>query len=324
MKGTWRTRSALSAVIVALVAGVAACGGSDDESTAASASASAEVTSVTVGFIPIAGYAPLVIAEQQGYFEEEGLEVKRENVESPAASVAAVVGGKQEFGLATAGTIAVGVEEGLPLKIAAPTYFSSDSQGIYVRADSDIKSPRDLEGKTVALGALKNSVHAAIMEEVARDGGDPSKVKFTLVPIPNTLAALKAKNVDVAQIQEPFITQAGDEIRPLLEDAFGTFGEHTIVAYEVTSAKFAQENPEAIQKFRRALAKASEFAAANPDEVRKVIGSFSEVDKNVLATMRLPAFGTDLMEDAFVAQAELTKKYGFMKEVPDPADVFID
>src|ERR671915_212006 len=82
-------------VVLVLVAG--GCGGDDEEGrraggVAASGTGAPETTQITFGIIPTPDYAPVRIAIDKGFFREEGLDVKTQDM-GPGGAVPGVVGG---------------------------------------------------------------------------------------------------------------------------------------------------------------------------------------------------------------------------------------
>jgi NitT/TauT family transport system substrate-binding protein len=274
-------------------------------------------TTVRIITYPIAGLAAMKIAEQQGFFKEEGISPEWVLIRTPADGVANLLGGKADIGFINVGGLAAAAAQKLPLKAVAPMYFSANDFGIYVKADSPIKNIADLNGKTVGLVQLKNNVHAMVMDSIERGGGNPGSVSFTLIPAANILAALRAGTVDAAQIVEPFIATGGDSIRPLIPDVFQFSGGKGITAYYITAREFASKNPALLQRFTRAVNKAQEFAKGHPDAVRKAASAVTEVPAELLSKMILPQFGSDLSLENAEQQVDLMVKYKLLSEKID-------
>ncbi len=161
---------------------VAACGGDDDDedptatsatgATTATTSASpesdaspttdaaSELTEVTVGFVPVLVYAPLMIAQDKGYFEGQGLDVQLESLPGGSDMVVLTANGDFDIGVGGAGPAYFNAaERGLNLKIVAPLHFERDPQATPLmvskeRFDSgELTSAADLEGLKVSVNA---------------------------------------------------------------------------------------------------------------------------------------------------------------------------
>ncbi|MDB6002198.1 MAG: nitrate transporter substrate-binding protein [Rhizobacter sp.] len=267
---------------------------------------------------PIAGLASMVVGEQQGLFAAEGITLKKEAVKLPADAIANLMGGRLQIAFINVGGLSQAALQGLPLKVVGTMYFSEGRDtGLYVKADSPIRGMADLTDKSLALVQLKNNVHAAVLQQIDAAGVDANKVKISLIPVTNTVSALRAGTVDVAQVVEPFATAAGDAIRSILDNPFSLMEKRSVIAHYVTTQQFARDNPDVVAAFTRALNKSHELAARDPDAVRKAIASYTEIPPDVLARIRLPVFATELALDSVNRQIEVMVKYKILPSRPD-------
>src|SRR4051812_17431691 len=90
---TWRLRAGAALALV-LPLTLSACGGGDDDQ----ATDSSGTAKVTVGVIPIVDVAPIYLGIKQGFFKDEGLQLKLETAQGGAAIVPGVVSGQYQFG----------------------------------------------------------------------------------------------------------------------------------------------------------------------------------------------------------------------------------
>lgn len=267
--------------------------------------------------LPIAGNAGVHIADSHGFFREEGVKAEFIPGRTPADGIAMAMGGQLDVTNINVGGLAAAAAQNLPLKVLATCYIGTDDFGIYVRKDSPIKSVKDLSGKNIALIQLRNNVHGLVLDTLERDGVSPSSVDFSLVPVANTLSSLIAGNVEAAMIIEPFIALAGDSIRPIISNVFGSFGGRGVAAYWVTSAHFKAENAELAAGLKRSIDRASVFAQQNPDAIRTEISTMINIDPAALQRMKLPQFSPDMSLDNAEAQVQIMTKYGFFPTKPD-------
>ena len=88
--------------------------------------------------------------------------------------------------------------------------------GVLVRADSAIHTAKDLKGKTIATPALHSLGTTGASAWIDQNGGDSSAISYVEIPFPQMADALRAKQVDAAMINEPFLSLAlhthGDEL----------------------------------------------------------------------------------------------------------------
>lgn len=114
-----------------------------------------EVTLV-LDYVPNTNHTGIYVAQNKGYFEEEGLKV---NIIEPGdnnTSAALVAAGKGQFGISYQEdvTYALTAEEPMPIKAIA-TIIQHNTSGFVTLKDSDITSPKDFEGKTMRMAVTE-------------------------------------------------------------------------------------------------------------------------------------------------------------------------
>ena len=138
-----------------------------------------------VGITPVADQASVFIAIDQGFFEDEGLEVTAQPAQGGAAAVPAMIAGDMQAAFATYPSFLLAQSGGVGINIVAEgVRGNEESNGVYVKADSGINSIEDLEGKKVAVNTLKNTGELTIKVLMEEAGMDVSKVEFLELPFP--------------------------------------------------------------------------------------------------------------------------------------------
>src|SRR5690606_19825817 len=114
----------------------------------------AELTTVRLSMQPVPSSAPIVAADQLGYFEAEGLKVDVTPTSGGAVGLPALVGGSLDFVISNIVSIVLAANEGLDVKVIAANSDTSpgapDTSAVVVKADSEIKGAADLVGKRLA------------------------------------------------------------------------------------------------------------------------------------------------------------------------------
>jgi NitT/TauT family transport system substrate-binding protein len=138
---------AMMRTLLMLALGAALAGAS---SRAASAQTNAPAT-LRLAIIPVANYAPLVVARDKGFFTDENLNVSWTNVNQGAIAVEAVFGGSVEIGGSSIFEPMVARGNGLDLVfIAASARIRSappDNSGVAVRSSDAITGAKDLAAR---------------------------------------------------------------------------------------------------------------------------------------------------------------------------------
>ncbi|MGV9452037.1 ABC transporter substrate-binding protein [Streptomyces sp. NPDC003635] len=299
-----------------------ACGSSDDGGSSDGAGSSGGVTTVTVGLIPIVDVAPVYLGQKKGFYEKHGLKLKLTTAQGGAAIVPAVVSGQYQFGFSNMTSLMIAQSNSVPVKAIANGIASTGEDGedfgaLTVKKDSAIKSPKELEGKKVAVNTLKNINETAVRESVRKAGGDPDEVQFVELAFDQMPAALDAGRIDAAMVVEPALatvkSQGGAEIASSLVDV----AQDLTVAMYFTSDQYARENPEVVKKFQDATAESLAYADAHPDEVRQIVTSYTKIPATVLEQVTLPKWPAEPNRASIEKLMRLGERDGLFKATPD-------
>jgi NitT/TauT family transport system substrate-binding protein len=309
-------------IAAAMAAGVTACG-TDDASEADTGSGG--MVTLRVGIVPIVTVAPLLLGDDQGFFEEEGIKIEVENATSSATIVPAIMSGDLDIGYGNITSTILARSQGLPISTIAVADGSNldpsmDTNGVLVKADGPVKEASDLEGRKVAINALQASNYVTVRASVDELGADSSAYEFVEIPFPDMVAALEADNVAGAAATEPFITQAVQT-----GDYRVLFNNHNIAGTRpgnVTDTWFSSEpviseKREAVEGFVRAMAKANEYATAHPEEARAKIAEYTGIDPELIPNMTLPSWPSDgVPQEDIQLMLDLMIEYGLLEEAP--------
>src|SRR5215217_3376337 len=274
MRKTWVV------LVVACAVLVGACG--DDDGGGSSGGGAGDVTTLKVGVIPIADVAPLYLGMQQGFFKDEKLEIQPQLAEGGAAIVPSVVSGDYQFGFSNVTSLIIATSKNLTVQIVAQGVLAGTGpddawDGVVVPKGSDIKEPKDFEGKSVAVNTLNNIGPLVMNESMEKAGADYTKIKYVEVPFPEMNAALEAGRVDAAWEVEPAFSggkAAGG--RASMHPYEETAPNLTVATYFATK-EYIAKNKDVVDAFKRANENSLDYAQPNPDEVRKVNTTYTEI-----------------------------------------------
>jgi NitT/TauT family transport system substrate-binding protein len=320
-------RAAVLLVALACGLGIAACGDDDDGGGGNGGGGGPET--LNVGVIPIADVAPLYLGIDKGFFEDEQLTIKPQLAEGGAAITPAVVSGDFQIGFSNTISLLIAASQDLPVEIIAQGVLGGTSEeeawaDLLVLKDGPIKEPKDLEGKTIAVNTLKNICEVTIKASLEQDGVAVDTLEFTEVPFPDMNAALEAGRVDAACVVEPFVSQGKAGKARGIDPFYVRTAPNLTVATYFTSTQYAEQNPDVIERFVRAMNKSLEYAQSNPDEVRDILLDYTEIPPEAAEAIKLPVWRTDLNEPTIEKLAELSEKYGLIEEQPDIDELIRD
>lgn len=316
----------LTALVAAVsVLALSACGSgspSGGVSEAPADAGSGGLTKISVGVIPIVDTAPIWLGDEKGFFAEEGLELDLQTATGGAAIVPGVVSGSFDFAFSNLISVMVANDKGLDLQFVANGASTTGEEGtgfgaVVVPEDSDIQSAADLEGKTVSVNNLSNIGDTTIKHVVEQDGGNPDNIDFVEVAFPDAPAALQNGQVDAAWILDPFLTQARSEGARVISWNFTEMHPELDIAGYFTTSEKVQNEPELVEKFTRAMNKSLEYAQENPQEVRDIVGTYTEIDAETLAELTLPEYRPEFSREAAQTLGEAAAKYGTLSEAPN-------
>lgn len=329
MKTNKYKRTFPAAILTALtLAALTACGGESGETTDSGVDNPDELTELTVGVLPVVDVAPIYLAEDMGFFEEHGLDVTMEVGQGGAAVVPAVMSGDYDLGFSNFSSQANAYSQGLPLYSVSPGVFSTgergaDNSAVVAMPETEIETPADLAGLTVATNTLSNNFVMAVAHAVEQDGGDPDLIDWVELAWPDMPAALENGNIDAGVVVEPFLTLAQDiGAEPVVWNWIEVDPNFLVAGY-FTTTNFAEQNPDALERFIGALDEARIYADENPEEVRRITETFTEISEDVRERMILPRFGGEFNVEELQRQVDLAEKHGVTSGPVDVTEMIL-
>jgi sulfonate transport system substrate-binding protein len=266
-----RAGTILVAVVVMIIA--AGCGKSDNAAaTGTQNNSGSAAKEIRIAIQPFTGYAPLLVAKQKGWFEEEfkklGVTVKYSYFDSGPVENEAFAAGQQDVGVMGDLPAIIAKSAGQKTKIIGTAAVGAKSLAILVPPNSDITSPKYLKGKKLAVVKGSNVYH--LLAVVLKNNGlSFDDVKIINMPVADMATALANKNIDAAATWEPYITKLEAEgVAKVLIDGEGLKRANSVI---LARGEFAEENPELIKAFLRIYQNGVEFVKANSKETAEVI-----------------------------------------------------
>ncbi|MEX0406871.1 ABC transporter substrate-binding protein [Aquibium sp. LZ166] len=281
---------------------------------------------IRVNFVPISDGLPLFVAEDQGFFDKRGLDVELTAAPNPSVMISAIASGSAEVGHTVLIPVLAAWQAGIELSvIAGASAFPSvqpPAVGVLARKDSNIKSPKELEGKTVGVVGLESYHQAMVQRWMRENDSDYSKVRFVEVPFPQMQDLLTSGNVDAVVSVDPFYSKMIKEGAGYdFGDFVATMPDGAPIVIFVSSREWAEDHPEEVKGFRDALAEAAEFIKANDAEARKSFAKWTKLPEPVVATSRWGTFTSVVPAEGIQYWIDTMKDQGMLSSDVEGKDL---
>lgn len=216
----------------------------------------------------MAGYKPqanlpfvaVYVAQQQGYFAEQGLAVQISHATGQGEHLKLLLQGSVDVTTAAADAVLMRRAEDLP--VVAFAVLGQRSQSAFaVRADGDIRSPKDWEGKTVGYKVYPSPEYLALLAAAGVDRGRVQEVPVGFDP--RLLAAGKVDVYPVYESNEPdTLERLGVPVRLFRAGDYGVPG---LGLTYITRQALLDQDPDVLARFLTAALRGIAFAQQNPE-----------------------------------------------------------
>jgi NitT/TauT family transport system substrate-binding protein len=284
-------------LLVALTAGCTSASGSPVSGL--------EKTSLTIGAVPVADEAGLYIAQDEGLFKAEGLNVRIDSIVSSELATQDQNNGTYDI---TAGNSVSYIQDQVSgqsnLEIVAEgSLMQPNNQALYTLPGSRITTITDLRGARIGVNAPKNIGTLLISSVLEEHGISPREVHFVTIKagFPGMAQALLQHAIDVAWLPEPF--GSGDAMKYGFQEIAdldqGATSDFPVGWYVVTKA-WAKKYPHTLEAFLDALQQGQEIADTNRAAVERAMEELPApytVPRAIAAVMSLESYPLNVAPD---------------------------
>ena len=266
------TRVVLAALLIAAV-GLSACGQSTNE----------PVEKLTVGVFKGVFSSLIWIAESQGYYPDNGLDVTiQDEYETGIAPMRDAIEGKVDIASGAEFVLVSMSFDNKNLK-AISTIDLADAIELVARKDRGITRPTDLRGKRIAIPKNTQAefflgrfltFNDLSLDDVEIVGMSPSKL----------VDAIVVGTIDAAMIWEPNIYEISNRLGNNLITFPGQSGQDFNFLM-VTTDEVITARGEAIERFLKALVEAERFVKQYPDQAKDIITERLDVEEDYVASV---------------------------------------
>lgn len=338
------------ALLLVLALALAGCGGrgaqptgseseSETETEVAAGTPAETLTTVKVGNVTSLLFAPLYVALEKGYFEEQGIEVQLEPVQAGQDAMVFLANGQLDFVLAGySAAIFNAVGRGLDLKVIAPMGIQpaeGDPSPLVVRTElvdsGEVTTAADLKGRKIAVlggaGATGSFLTALRLQKAGLTLED---VELVNVGLADQEAALSTGAVDAALMSEPYSSKAISSGVGKAVDVGALAGVNA--SGLITSGTMLREKPAVVTGFVAALLKAARDIQGEQfktDEHLQMFEKYTKLSTDVLAGVQPyhfdPNFDMTAPKRELAALQEIMLAAGILKlDQPLEIDQVVD
>ena len=267
---------------------------------------------------------------QNGFFEEEGLDVEITPLPGSTTAIRSLLSGDQDIVLTGGDTAFLAWQNGAPIKIIdSPMAKGTD----VMIARSEFETVEDLEGTRFAISDPGSTAEILGRIVLERNGVDPDSVQFVALGSPaDRIRALLNGQVDATAATILTLQPVLDAVEAGEVNILTPFAEefpNIPLSYNVTTDNMIAENPDVIERFLRAEIRGLRWAEENPEEAAAIAVEFiDETPQELLeqafeGLTELGVFGVDggITEEGIIATQEALVELGQLSEASEPSDV---
>jgi NitT/TauT family transport system substrate-binding protein len=268
-------------------------------------SASAQETTVKVGIARSTSNAAELMALKRGYFEESGIKLQWDDIDSTANVIALLA--QNQYNI-VAGGISAGIfnalEKNLPITMLSDRVSTPIGHNLMLRPDfkDSVKSFKDLKGKIIASNGRGSVSTYEIGKMLEREGLTIADVDLKIMPFTQMGLAFRNQAIDAALVIPPFVWQLAEQG---LAVPFGNVDELVqpqpmTIAVIMANTDWIKANPDLVQRYMTAwLRGARDYCNAyhggadRQEVIDELVSSKTEPRRELLEKYPWPARSPD-------------------------------
>lgn len=244
-----------------------------------------ELQAITVGVMPDIDSVPIIIAQEKGYFAEEGLKVNIQQFKSAMDRDAALQSGNLDGAISDLLAVAFAKSGGFDVKVTA---YTDGDYKLIAGKNENVTSPKDLTGKDVAVS--KNTIIEYVTDQITASQSmkEDSINKVVIPQIPTRLEMLQNGKLAAATLPEPMGSIAVANGCKFITDSEQLGINPGVMMF---TAKCVDNKRAELQAFYRAYNKAVKYLNEHPqDEYMELIIEKSGFPAIAKTALKLPKY----------------------------------
>jgi len=245
---------------------------------------------VKIGVLPIEDNLPFYVAEQDGLYAKEGVQVELVSFASALERDTALQAGQIDGEVADLVAVALLKKIGTDVKIASIGLGATPKEGRFAILSSPKSTIRDMAGlKGATLGISQNSIIDYVSDQMLLDKGfilnDVNKLSIPKMPV--RVDMLLSDQINAACLPDPLASLAQAKgAHLIIDDTYRNISQ-TVFLFRTQSI---QKNPEGIKAAVRVYGLAGQALSNNPDQYRNLFLEKAQVPAELNASYQTPTF----------------------------------
>ncbi len=250
-----------------------------------------EDPSLKIGLLPILDVLPIYVADQEGYFKEQGIQVELVPFASALERDTALQSGQIDGEINDLISAALLNKDGDGVRVVRVAMRATPDKAMFAilaASSSDIQSPADLAGVEIAVST--NTVIEYVTDQILTAEGLPSEdiAKTEVSKIPVRLELLDKGQVQAATLPEPLASLALKQgARLVVDDTTHPDVSQSVVSFRLKTLK---DKPNTVKKFLAAYEKGVEALNSDPDKYYDLLIEKGRVPEPVQGSFTMPRF----------------------------------
>jgi ABC-type nitrate/sulfonate/bicarbonate transport system substrate-binding protein len=239
--------------------------------TAAPASAADKIV---IGMSAGINMVPSLVAEHEGYFKEQGLDVELRPLARGGDAIKALSAGSLQFSESAHVPFMAAIDRGVPLIAVCVAARGFYGKLVASNANANLKSLADFKGKHIGT-QMGTGMFTIVLMLLERQGMKESDFNFTNLRVVDMPAAMETNsaNLDAVLGWEPGMRRIVNAGKGKVVITAKQFEEMAGVTYPfllTTTQQYRKDHPDIVQKVVNAYEKADKFIGGHHDDAVKI------------------------------------------------------
>jgi len=284
---------------------------------------------VKVGYLPMVSSLTHFVAENQGYYNEEGIEIEANPIKTSDLIAQDLVAGHTNVAIELSIVPLLRQNESAPnaTKVFSVSKITGENgfDGIVVKNDSPYETLEDLSGKKIGVfpgSTAKNSLKEIFVKQFP----DLTLPEFVVIDPSLHLQSLESNDVDALFAYEPSLTIGivKYNFRKISNSIYAIQYPSNPIGVAAINTKWLIENPKLANSFVKAIDRAVLFIKEHPQEARKILAEATNLEPDVIERINIMPMSLSTEIDPIHLQGylKLLKDINEINTVPN-AESFI-